>query len=209
MSQYLTIHPDNPQPRLLEQAAAVVRQSGVIVYPTDSSYAIGCRMGDKESLDRIRMLRKLPATQHMTMVCRDLSEIGNYAVLDNSAFRMMKSLTPGPFTFVLKAKRDVPKRLQDQKRRTIGIRVPDNRITQGLLDAMGEPLISISLVLPEQDLPENEPELFIDRIGKQVDVIVDGGAGGLDFTTVIDMTTPEPSVMREGKGFDRLALEQA
>lgn len=208
MSQYFTIHPENPQPRLLDQAAAIVRKSGVIVYPTDSSYAIGCRMGDKEALDRIRMLRKLPASQHLTVVCRDLSEIGNYAVLDNSAFRMMKSLTPGPYTFVLKAKRDVPKRLQDQKRRTIGIRVPDNRITQGLLDALGEPLISISLVLPEQELPENEPELFVDKIGKQVDVIVDGGAGGLDFTTVLDMTTSEHSIMRQGKGFDRLALEQ-
>lgn len=209
MSQYFSIHPDNPQARLLEQAAAIVRNSGVIVYPTDSSYAIGCSMGDKSALDRIRQLRKLPASQHMTLVCRDLSEIGNYTHLDNSAFRMMKSLTPGPFTFVLRAKKHVPKRLQDQKRRTIGIRVPDNRITQGLLDALGEPLISISMVLPDQELPENDPELIADKLGKRVDAIVDGGAGGLEFTTVLDMTTTEPSVLREGKGFDRLALEQA
>lgn len=209
MSQYFSIHPENPQARLLEQAASIVRKSGVIVYPTDSSYAIGCRMGDKESLDRIRQLRKLPASHHMTLVCRDLSEIGNYTQLDNAAFRMMKSLTPGPFTFILKAKKDVPRRLQDQKRRTIGIRVPDNRITQGLLDALGEPLISISLVLPDQELPENEPETIAEKLGKRVDLILDGGACGLDFTTVIDMTTAEPSILREGKGYDRLALEQA
>lgn len=209
MSQYFSIHPDNPQARLLQQAAEIVRRSGVIVYPTDSSYAIGCRMGDKDSLERIRQLRKLPASQHMTLVCRDLSEIANYAQLDNTAFRMMKSLTPGPYTFILKAKKDVPRRLQDQKRRTIGIRVPDNRITQGLLDALGEPLISISLVLPDQPLPENDPEMIADKLGKRVDLILDGGAGGLDFTTVVDMTTAEPSILREGKGFDRLALEQA
>lgn len=209
MSQYFSIHPDNPQARLLEQAASIIRKSGVIVYPTDSSYAIGCRMGDKESLERIRQLRKLPPSQHMTLVCRDLSEIANYAQLDNTAFRMMKSLTPGPYTFILKAKKDVPRRLQDQKRRTIGIRVPDNRITQGLLDALGEPLISISLVLPDQPLPENDPEMIADKLGKRVDLILDGGAGGLEFTSVIDMTTAEPSILREGKGYDRLALEQA
>ena len=209
MSQFFSVHPDNPQQRLLAQSASILREGGVIIYPTDSSYALGCRMGEKQALDRIRQLRNLPTAQHMTLVCRDLSEIANYAQLDNAAFRLMKSLTPGPYTFILKAKKDVPKRLQDPKRRTIGIRVPDNLITQALLEALGEPLISISLVLPGEELPENEPELFVDKLGNRVDLIVDGGSGGLDFTTVIDMTAGEPVVIREGKGFDRLALERS
>lgn len=209
MAQYFSIHPENPQHRLLAQSASILREAGVIVYPTDSSYAIGCRIGEKEALDRIRQIRQLPASQHMTLVCQDLSEIANYAQLDNAAFRMMKSLTPGPYTFILKAKRDVPKRLQHPKRRTIGIRIPDNRITQDLLETLGEPLISISLVLPDQELPENEPELFAETLGNRVDLVIDGGAGGLDFTTVIDMTGAEPLVVREGKGADQLALERA
>ncbi len=209
MAQYFSIHPENPQLRLIDRSVTILQNGGVIAYPTDSSYALGCCLGEKSALERIRQLRKIPATQHMTLVCRDLSEIANYTLLDNSAFRMMKSMTPGPYTFILKAKRDVPKRLQDQKRRTIGIRIPDNLITQALLEALSEPMISISLVLPDEALPEHDPEQIEERLGKQLDLIIDGGAGGLDFTTVIDMTGIEPMVVREGKGFSDLALEHS
>ncbi len=209
MAQYFSIHPDNPQLRLIDQSVTILQQGGVIAYPTDSSYALGCCLGEKSALDRIRQLRKIPPSQHMTLVCRDLSEIANYASLDNSAFRMLKSMTPGPFTFILKARQHVPKRLQDPKRRTIGIRIPDNPITQALLEALSEPMISISLVLPDTELPENDPEDIREKLGKQLDLIIDGGAGGLDFTTVIDMTGGEPIVVREGKGFSDLALEHS
>ena len=206
MAQYFRIHPETPQQRLLVQSACILRDSGVIVYPTDSSYALGCRMGDKNALERIRQIRQLSDKKPFTVVCRDLSEISSYAQIDNTTFRTMKSLTPGPFTFILKAKRDVPKRLQGAKRQGIGIRVPDHPIAQGLLDILGEPIISISLVLPEQDLPENDPALFAEKLGNRVDLIIDGGVGGLDFTTVIDMTGQDSVVMREGKGFEQLAL---
>ena len=207
MAQFFTIHPETPQARLVTQAAAILRQGGVIAYPTDSSYALGCRLGDKNALDRIRKLRQIEATQHMTLICRDLSEIASYAFVDNSAFRMMKAMTPGPYTFLLKAKRDVPRRLQHPKRRTIGIRVPDNAVSLALLSSLGEPLTSISLVLPGEDLPETDPVEIEHKIGKQLDLIIDGGAGGMDFTTVIDMTADEPAVVREGKGMAGLVLE--
>ena len=207
MAQYFRIHSENPQVRLIAQAAAILRQGGVIVYPTDSSYALGCCLGEKTALERIRKLRNIPAEQHMTLLCRDLSEIAIYAHVDNSAFRMMKSMTPGSYTFILRAKRDVPKRLQHPKRRTIGIRIPDNPITLDLLSALGEPMTSISLVLPGEELPETDPEMISEKIGKQVDLIIDGGAGELDFTTVIDLTENEPLIIREGKGSSALALE--
>lgn len=208
MAQYFSIHSENPQSRLINQAVTLLREGAVIVYPTDSSYALGCCLGDKFALDRIRQIRKLPADRHMTLVCRDLSEIATYAQVDNAAFRMMKSMTPGPFTFILKAKRDVPKRLQHPKRRTIGIRIPDNPITLALLTALDEPMTSISLVLPGENLPETDPDTIRDKIGKQIDLIIDGGAGGLDFTTVIDLTDKEPSIIREGKGDAELILEK-
>ena len=207
MAQYFKIHSENPQARLIAQAVAILRHGGVIVYPTDSSYALGCCLGEKTALDRIRQLRNIPSEQHMTLLCRDLSEIAIYAHVDNSAFRMMKSMTPGPYTFILRAKRDVPKRLQHPKRRTIGIRIPDNPITLDLLSVLGEPMTSISLVLPGEDLPETDPEMISEKIGKQVDLIIDGGAGELDFTTVIDLTENEPVIIREGKGTSALALE--
>jgi tRNA threonylcarbamoyl adenosine modification protein (Sua5/YciO/YrdC/YwlC family) len=207
MAQYFKIHMDNPQARLISQSVAILRQGGVIVYPTDSSYALGCCIGEKLALDRIRQLRQIPTDQNMTLLCRDLSEIAAYASVNNSAFRMMKSMTPGPFTFVLKAKRDVPKRLQHPKRKTIGIRIPDNPISLALLSALGEPMISISLVLPGEALPETDPEFIDVKIGKQVDLIIDGAAGGLEFTTILDLTGDEPSIIREGKGSDGLVLE--
>ena len=206
MAQYFKIHTETPQARLISQAVVLLRQGAVIVYPTDSSYALGCCIGDKLALERIRQLRQLPSKHHMTLISRDLAEIATYASIDNSAFRMMKSMTPGPFTFVLKAKRDVPKRLQHPKKRTIGIRIPDNPISLALLTALGEPMISISLVLPGESLPETDPEVIEDKIGKQVDLIIDGEAGGLDFTTVIDLTEGNPTIIREGKGVADLAL---
>jgi tRNA threonylcarbamoyl adenosine modification protein (Sua5/YciO/YrdC/YwlC family) len=205
MAQYFRIHNQNPQARLIAQAIAILREGGVVVYPTDSSYALGCCLGEKAALDRIRKLRQIPAEQNMTLLCRDLSEIASYASVNNSAFRMMKSMTPGPYTFILKAKSDVPKRLQHPKRKTIGIRIPDNSISLALLEALGEPMISISLVLPNEDLPETDPEEINEKIGKQVDLIIDGEAGGMDFTTIIDMTGDEPVILREGKGIADLA----
>ncbi|GJM06184.1 MAG: hypothetical protein DHS20C09_21800 [marine bacterium B5-7] len=184
----------------MSQSVSILRQGGVIAYPTDSSYALGCCMGEKTALERIRKLRQIPAEQNMTLFCRDLSEIATYASVNNSAFRMMKSMTPGPYTFILKAKRDVPKRLQHPKRKTIGIRIPNNPISLALLSALGEPMISISLVLPNEDLPETDPEVIDEKIGKQVDLIIDGAAGGLDFTTILDMTGDEPVILREGLG---------
>lgn len=206
MAQYFKIHSENPQMRLVSQSVSILRQGGVIVYPTDSSYALGCCLGDKTALDRIRKLRQIPAAQNMTLFCRDLSEIASYALVNNSAFRMMKSMTPGPYTFILKAKKDVPKRLQHPKRKTIGIRIPNNPISLALLSALGEPMISISLVLPNEDLPETEPDVIDEKIGKQVDLIIDGEAGGMDFTTILDMTGDEPVILREGLGVDDLAL---
>ncbi len=206
MAQYFKIHSENPQARLVSQSVSILRQGGVIVYPTDSSYALGCCMGEKTALDRIRKLRQIPAEQNMTLFCRDLSEIASYASVNNSAFRMMKSMTPGPYTFILQAKRDVPKRLQHPKRKTIGIRIPNNPISLALLSALGEPMISISLVLPNEDLPETEPDVIDEKIGKQVDLIIDGGAGGLDFTTILDLTGDEPVILREGLGVGDLAL---
>lgn len=206
MAQYFKIHSENPQARLVSQSVAILREGGVIVYPTDSSYALGCCLGEKTALDRIRKLRQIPAEQNMTLFCRDLSEIASYASVNNSAFRMMKSMTPGPFTFILKAKRDVPKRLQHPKRKTIGIRIPNNPISLALLSALGEPMISISLVLPNEDLPETEPDVIDEKIGKQVDLIIDGEAGGMDFTTILDMTGEEPVILREGLGLADLAL---
>ena len=206
MAQYFKIHNQNPQARLVAQAVAILRDGGVIVYPTDSSYALGCCLGEKTALERIRKLRQMPAEQNMTLLCRDLSEIASYASVNNSAFRMMKSMTPGPYTFILKAKGDVPKRLQHPKRKTIGIRIPNNPISLDLLEALGEPMISISLVLPNEVLPETDPEMIDERIGKQVDLIIDGEAGGLEFTTIIDLTGDEPVILREGKGIADLAL---
>jgi len=206
MAQYFKIHNENPQARLVSQSVSILRQGGVIVYPTDSSYALGCCIGEKTALDRIRKLRQIPAEKNMTLFCRDLSEIASYASVDNSAFRMMKSMTPGPYTFILQAKRDVPKRLQHPKRKTIGIRIPNNPISLALLTALGEPMISISLVLPNEDLPETEPDVIDEKIGKQVDLIIDGEAGGMDFTTILDMTGDEPVILREGLGVNDLAL---
>jgi len=200
VSQFFSIHPTHPQRRLLNQAAEILRAGGVIVYPTDSTYALGCRIGDRAAVDRIRAIRRLDALHHFTLVCRDLSEISYYARVDTSGFRILKRYTPGPFTFLLKATREVPRRLVHPKRRTIGIRVPDHVITQGLLEVLNEPLMSTSLILPGEALPLSEPEDFRGRLERLVDLIIDGGAGGLVPTTVVDLTEPTAVVVREGLG---------
>lgn len=198
--QYLKVHPVNPQLRLITQAVAIVRQGGVIAYPTDSCYALGCQIGDKAAMERIRRLRKLDASRDFTLVCRDLSDIATYAKVDNQAYRLLKMLTPGPYTLILSASREVPRRLQNPKRRTIGLRVPDQPIARMLLDVLGEPLMSVTLIVPGADLPLTDPEEIRQVFGGQVDVIVDGGPCGSEPTSVIDLTGEVPALVRQGKG---------
>lgn len=200
MSQFFRIHPDNPQGRLVHQAVEIVRRNGLIVYPTDSSYALGCRVGDKQGMERIRRIRKLDKSHNFTLVCRDLTEIASYARLDNTAYRLMKSLTPGPFTFILPATREVPRRLQNPKRKSIGIRVPDNRITQALLDELGEPLMSSTLIMPKRDLSETDAEDIRDLLEHDVDLVIDGGHCSHEPTTVLEFVDGRAQVVRQGSG---------
>jgi tRNA threonylcarbamoyl adenosine modification protein (Sua5/YciO/YrdC/YwlC family) len=200
VSQYFRVHPINPQLRLLNRAAEIIRTGGVVVYPTDSSYALGWHIGDKAALDRVRQLRGIERDHDFTLACRDLSDIATYARVDNWAYRLLKALTPGPYTFVLRATQQLPKRLQDPKRRSIGIRVPDHTIAQALLGALGEPLMSSTLLLPNDLLPMTEPEDIRDRIERQVDAIIDGGACGIEPTSVLDLSGSEVVVVRKGKG---------
>jgi tRNA threonylcarbamoyl adenosine modification protein (Sua5/YciO/YrdC/YwlC family) len=200
VTQYFAVHPTHPQRRLLTQAADIVRRGGVIVYPTDSTYALGCHIGDKAALDRIRAIRRLDKLHHFTLVCRDLSELSVYARVDNTSFRILKHFTPGPFTFLLHASREVPRRLVHPKRRTIGIRVPQHAIAQGLLDVLAEPMMSTSLILPGSTLPLSDPEEIRVQLEHQVDLIIDGGACGLTATTVVDLTEAPAHVVRPGLG---------
>ncbi len=200
MSQYFKIHPVTPQRRLLQRAAAMIREGAVVAYPTDSSYALGWHMGDKAALERVRRIRQTERDHDFTLVCRDLSEIANYARVDNWAYRLLRSLTPGPYTFILRATHEVPKRLQDPKRRSIGIRVPGNHIAQELLEELGEPLMSSTLLLPDEDLPLTEPEEIRDRLENLIDLVLDGGAGGVEPTSVLDLSRDGVEVIRRGKG---------
>lgn len=200
MAQYFKIHPENPQRRLLQRAAEIMRDGGIIVYPTDSSYAFGWHLGDKEALERVRRLRQTERDHEFTLVCRDLSEIATYARVDNWAYRLLKSLTPGPYTFVLRATHEVPKRLQDPKRRSIGIRVPMNKIALALAEELAEPIMSSTLLLPGEGVPLTEPEEMRDRLGKQIDAVIDGGPGGMEPTSVLDLSRDEVNVLRAGKG---------
>ncbi len=182
----------------------MVRDGKVIVYPTDSCYALGCRLDDREAVDRIRAIRALDPKHHLTLVCRDLSEVARYARVDNRQFRLLKSATPGSYTFILEATREVPRRLQHPKRNTIGLRVPDHPVTQALLGELNEAMLSTSLVLPGEELPLNDAEDIRERLEAQVDLIIDSGACGLEMTTVVDLTGEAPQVLRAGKG--RLAV---
>lgn len=200
MSQFYQIHPDNPQLRLIRHAVEIIRDDGLVAYPTDSSYALGCHVGDKRGMERIRRIRALDKRHNFTLVCSDLSEIASYARVDNSAYRLLKSLTPGPYTFILRATHEVPRRLQNPKRKTIGIRIPDHAITQALLDELGEPLMSSTLILPGRDMPETDALEIREQLERDVDLVIDGGHCGFDPTTVIDMTSGAPEVLREGCG---------
>lgn len=200
MSLFFSIHPENPQARLISQAADIIRNGGLAIYPTDSCYAIGCHLGEKEAVDRIRQIRKLNKHHNMTLLCRDLSEIATYAKVTNPAYRLIKSLTPGPYTFLLRATKDVPRRLQHSKRKTIGLRVPENQIAQALLERLGEPMLTTSLIMPETEYPLSEIDEIRTELADHVDVIIDGGACGIEATTVIDLLDGEPIVVREGKG---------
>jgi len=201
MSQFFEIHPQNPQGRLIVQAAEIVRQGGVIVYPTDSSYAIGCHLDDKAALQRIQRIRELDKSHNFTLVCSDLSQLALYAKVDNQAFRLVKSHTPGPYTFILKATSQVPKRLAHPKRKTIGLRVPQHPITLALLAELGEPVMSCSLILPDMDeMDIGDIDMIRERLEKEVDLIVDGGATPLLPTTVVDLTQGQPELVRVGGG---------
>lgn len=200
MSQYFRIHPDNPQGRLITQAVEMVRQGAVIAYPTDSAYAFGCHLGDKKALDRIRRIRQVDDKHNFTLVCRDLSELATYAKVDNAAYRLLNAHTPGAYTFILQATREVPRRLLHPKRRTIGIRIPDNQIVRDLLGELSEPLMSSTLILPGEEMPMTEADEIREVLEHQLDLIIDGGHCGVEPTTVVDLTADEPVVIRAGKG---------
>lgn len=200
MTQHFAIHPHNPQRRLLQQAAETVRRGGLIVYPTDSCYALGCQLGDKAAQERMRVIRDLGARHHFTLVCRDLSEIARYARVDNRQYRLLKAVTPGSYTFILQATREVPRRLQNPRRNTIGLRVPDHPVVDGLLEELGEPLLSSTLILPGDSVPLNEGSEIVGRLSGRVDLILDAGSCGFDMTTVIDLTLDSPEVVRVGRG---------
>ena len=200
MSQFFEIHPDDPQPRLIKQAAQIIRDGGIVVVPTDSSYAIACQLDDKGALERIRRIRALDKKHNFTLLCRDLSEIATYARVDNPAYRLLKARTPGPYTFVLRATAIVPRRLQHPKRKTIGIRVPDHPVIAALLAELDQPLMSSTLLLPGKELPETDAWDIRERLEHQVDLVIDSGSCGVEPTTVIDLADAVPTVTRQGKG---------
>ena len=200
MSQFFAIHPETPQARLIQQAVGIIQRGGVVVYPTDSAYALGCRLGDKKAMERIRRIRTLREDHNFTLVCRDLSELGIYARVDNTTYRLLRHSTPGPYTFVLEATREVPRRLVQPKRKTIGLRVPDHPIPQALLEALDEPLISATLALPQDEYPLIDPYDIRDRLEHEVDLVIDGGFCGLEATSVIDLTEATPRILRVGVG---------
>jgi tRNA threonylcarbamoyl adenosine modification protein (Sua5/YciO/YrdC/YwlC family) len=200
MAQFFSIHPDNPQPRLIRRTVEIVRAGGVIVYPTDSCYALGCRLGDKAAMERLRAIRQVGERHHFTLVCRDLAELAVYARVDNRQFRLLKRATPGCYTFILKATREVPKRLLHPSRKTIGLRVPDHRVVHALLAELGEPLLSSTLLLPEDELPLNDAREIRDRLERKVDLVLDSGSCGITPTTVVDLTGEDLVITRQGKG---------
>jgi tRNA threonylcarbamoyl adenosine modification protein (Sua5/YciO/YrdC/YwlC family) len=200
VSQHFHVHPDNPQPRLLRQAAEIIRNGGVAAYPTDSCYALGCHLGDKAAVDRIRRIRELDDSHWLTLICRDLSEIARYARVDNVQYRLLRACLPGPYTFILEASREVPKRLVHPKRLHLGLRIPDHPLVLGLLDELGEPLVSSSLILPGESEPMTAGWAIRDALEHQVDVILDDSSEAAHLTTVVDLTTDTPAIVRQGLG---------
>ena len=200
MSQFFTLHPTHPEPRLIKRAAEIVRGGGVIAYPTDSCYALGCHLGDKTAMERIRKIRDVDERHHFTLVCRDLSEIGTFAKVNNAQYRLLKAHTPGSYTFILQATRELPRRIAHPKRATIGVRVPEHVAALALLGELNEPLLSSTLMLPNEVEPLNDADEIRTKLNHQVDLILDGGACGVVPTTVIDLSTDEPILVRQGKG---------
>jgi len=200
MSQFFLIHPENPQKRLIAQAAQIIRSGGVVALPTDSAYALVCQLDDKNAVEKLRRVRGIDDKHHLTLLCRDLSEISKYARVDNAQYRVLKATMPGPYTVILEATRDVPRRLSHPSRKTIGLRVPENVITLALLEELGEPLIGTTLQLPGDEHMLSDPDEVRERLEKQIDLVIDGGAGTLEATTIVDLTGPEPVLIREGRG---------
>ncbi|MFL6581153.1 MAG: L-threonylcarbamoyladenylate synthase [Burkholderiales bacterium] len=200
MAQYFVVHPQNPQQRVIRLAVDIVRKGGLMVYPTDSCYALGCHIGDKAAMERMRRIRQLDEQHHFTLICRDLSEVGQYAMVDNIQYRVLKSTTPGSYTFILKATREVPKRLLNPRHKTIGVRLPDHNVVRALLQEMSEPILSTTLLLPGDVLPLNDMEEIRSRLEHDVEVLLDAGSCGVEMTTVVDLTSDVPAVIRRGKG---------
>lgn len=200
MSQFYQIHPENPQARLIRNAVDIIRNGGVVVYPTDSAYALGCHIGDKTALDRIRRIRKLDDKHNFTLVCRDLSEIATYAKVTNTSYRLLRHTTPGPYTFILQATNEVPRRLMHPKRKTVGLRVPDNAIAAALLADLDEPLMSVTLIMPGDEFPLTDPYDIRATLEHEVDLVIDGGYCGMEPSTVVDLADDRPMILRAGKG---------
>jgi tRNA threonylcarbamoyl adenosine modification protein (Sua5/YciO/YrdC/YwlC family) len=199
-AKYLDIHPEDPQPRLIQQAVAALEEGGLIAYPTDSCYALGCRLGDADGLERIRRIRQVGKDHHFTLVCADFAQLGQYVLVSNPTFRLVKNATPGPYTFILPATREVPRKMAHPKKHTVGVRIPDHRVAHALVEALGEPILSSTLLLPGQEDPPSEGWVVQDLLGERVDVIIDSGEVGIEPTTVVDLTGSEPVIAREGAG---------
>lgn len=200
MAQYFVIHPDNPQPRLLEKAAQIVRDGGIIAFPTDSCYALGCHTGDKSAVDRIRDIRGIDERHHLTLMCRDLSEIAQFARVDNAQYRLLKTTTPGAYTFILEGTKELPRRILHPKRKTIGLRVPDHGVAQALLETLGEPLLTCTLSLPGDEEPLNDAEMIRERLEKNLALVLDGGPCGVEPTSIVDLSGGAPELVRAGRG---------
>ncbi|MGH8855775.1 MAG: L-threonylcarbamoyladenylate synthase [Telluria sp.] len=200
MAQHFQIHPDNPQPRLVKQAAQIINAGGIVAAPTDSAYALVCRLDDKAAVEKLRRIRGVDDKHHLTLLVRDLSAIAHFARVDNTQYRLLKATMPGPYTVILEATREVPRRLSHPSRKTIGVRVPENHILLALLEELGEPLIGTTLQLPGDDHMLSDPDEVLARLGKQIELVIDGGAGNLEATTIVDLTGPAPELVREGRG---------
>lgn len=200
MAQFFSIHPEQPQPRLIRQAAEILRAGGIVAFPTDAAYSLGCRVGDADAVARIRAIREVDERHHFTLMCRDLSEIAIYARVDNAQFRLLKATTPGSYTFILEGTKELPRRILHPKRKTIGLRVPDHAVPLALLEELNEPMLTSTLLLPVDDLPLNDPEEIRDRLEKRIDLVVECGACGLEMTTIVDLTGPAPELVRAGRG---------
>lgn len=200
MSQFFVIHPENPQPRLIKQAAQIVREGGVIAYPTDSAYALGCQIDDKKAVEKVRRIRGVGEEHHLTLVCRDLSELSNFAKVDNVAYRLIKNNTPGPITFILPATREVPRRLMHPKRKTIGLRVLANKTAEALLAELGGPMLSTTLILPNDDEPLNDPYYIREILEHELDLVIDGGFCGFEESSIVSLLDETPEILREGAG---------